>query len=1761
MADEPIGIEANLNQPSQQMKELADRVNTVSKACQALIGQFKIIADSRVGAVTTKQFQEAEKELLKALNTTQQLIKNQDTGGRIGKMVMDGMVASIKANQTTFSRSINDAVLSALKDAERLMSQNNLVNLINSKNKGNAQFVTASQKELAAGQGLGEARRLELLERMRAAELLLAQAQANTLQNNTKGNQAVVDRYAKQVMQLTEINAKATEQVRLIKEQLATSEKLAAVENRRATLAAQKNIYGAARLSTADIIEQTTGLQRLADTEKRLGDMRAFYSKQQSAPTDRLAVEKANIAARMADKEHQDMVSKLQQQQQRNRMFGDGGSFLLEIQARLLLNYKVLQTFINALGYGVRSVVEFDDALHQLKAIAGASTGEMEKLKVVITDIASESRFTATEVTKAATVLAQAGLSTSQISKALDPITKLAVSTGSDLKTSVDVVSSVLGAFNYRAEETGQIVNIMAGALNNSKLDMEKLALGIQYSGNTAAQANLSFSELTAVISALANTGVRSGSTLGTGVTQLIADLLNPTDKLKKVLDQTGLTLADVDVRSRGFIAVLKTMAEAGFGTAQAFEGFELRGARAYLGLVNQTGALQGLQREIISNNAAYDGNRAAMESLAATSDKLQSNFGILADKMGSVFVKQVIAVLKAITSVVQLLGEMNGAVGQTILAIAGGAAFALLGTYLVRVAGALVDVVKGLITTQSAAIATKAGLIGVAEGAVVASAATRTLAVTLGLLRSFAIPLALFAAFELFASGVLTAKSASEKFREELDRLKQKSNEANQEVTKQVDAQAALDKAIVDLMSKYQALNSDSDSLATATLDLKRRFADLGLELPKTVTNVDQLVDALTRLKNLSRDQQLLDLGKKISAEQEKTEAYRRQFNTLRDTKAELDQYLIRDSNTGGAGNALRGSLLGGQDKVAVGDGSAANALRKSAGTIPEIMKLIDAFDSGVVENIIGARAELEKAVVELNKKKAAGVYRMTPGDTFPVEQQAKIAALLIERAGEAAQAGLGMENSSGSAANSSRDKILIEESRKAVYQIMEDIAAQGQKELALMRAQLQNAPNGEKRAIADKMMARAAEMTNAINAEFEKHVTGLTGEAEKLARDTFNRVGGGSNTAKQLTATTKGDRDAAMEEENKYEQALLMVKKNTILSEIKSLQKKLEISKEFDVVSAVNEEIARKGEELVDIQRSLNQKSLDVLSGRKNAGEREKMLQAQAEELAAMEQSNLDVRLGNTKKTAEIERARMDSASKSMEVALNATIQSQLASMQGLLGKAMPAEAKERIFQQISELLEQIATLQIKQLIRAIEISGGDPDDASNRAQFDAILTTKQETISRIRSQINNNIARGGSEELSRELQQMLADIAAGMKRMANTFKNIEKGLENANRAADTITQKFEYQQRAYDAPQNRDRYSSAFKEVDDFSKRFGVENNTRQLKIEALEKATAESERNRAASEANVMKLKELEQQYAKNASGSNQYSTALARIKQDLASAEGQVETYTNALEKQEIELGRLRMEQTLLNEKKPNPSAFEMVDAGVKKWIINNGLFRDSMAQLGEQIPNMLSAVSNGFATFLSDVTSGTKSVGEAFGDMAKNIINSLLQILNQMLAMMMVKMLMKSFGMGFNSGGPVGEVDSRTAGGMNMGGLIRQRRAGGGMSSIGTRDSVPILARPGEYVLRNSAVDMIGRGTLDQLNAQGNRTMDQTRSRMPSLNSGGSGGIDEVNVWIVPQGQQPPPPSKKDIIAVVSQDMASGGQTKQMVKKIQAGQI
>ena len=562
-----------------------------------------------------------------------------------------------------------------------------------------------------------------------------------------------------------------------------------------------------------------------------------------------------------------------QREHTRKRLFGDGGAHLLTVQAGLMANYAILSGFQSLFVGATNAAVQFDQSLRQLQAITATTNNDMARLSESLIGVAQGSKFSAVEVANAAVLLGQAGLSIDQIQGSMKAIITLAQASGSELKDSVDVVTSVLGVFNKDASQTMTIANQMTQALNSSKLDMQKLSLGLQYAGNTAADSGVSFEELTAALGAMANSGIKSGSTLGTGLRQILIDIQKPSQAFKDTLDRLGLTLNDVDFRTQGFEGVLQNLKSHGFTAGDAFQSFEVRAASAFAALSNNTDVFRQLEEDLRGTEAALAANDVQMESLSNQASKLVSNLGIMSSKalqpmllltrdltksLANLAVQSekwgtTLKVVGTVISSVFLGLAVRGlaAVTAGLVGMSGGMAGLFVSTNLLNTS--LIRLIGSVIVLRTAGLG--AALVTGAAGVLGLTAALAPLLVTLG---------ALYFAFR-------SASKESEKLTEELDQQKTKLAAANEGFTKQREAIDRLDAASAQLHVRHGALSESQDLLQSTVKELTAQFEENGLVIDNVAgKSVDGLIKKLAELRQVMSAEFLIKLREQYQAKED---------------------------------------------------------------------------------------------------------------------------------------------------------------------------------------------------------------------------------------------------------------------------------------------------------------------------------------------------------------------------------------------------------------------------------------------------------------------------------------------------------------------------------------------------------------------------------------------------------------------------------------------------------------------------------------------------------------------------------------------------------------------------------------------------------------------------------------------------------------------------------------------------------------------------
>ena len=253
-------------------------------------------------------------------------------------------------------------------------------------------------------------------------------------------------------------------------------------------------------------------------------------------------------------------------------------------------------------GFGVaaatRVIARFGETMATVRGITGATEDQFRRLESQALDLGRSTRFSSAQAAEGQAFLARAGFEVNEIYSALPATLRLAQAAQVEIGQSADIVSNVLAAFGREAEDTGELVDILAKTVTSANTDMIQLADALKLVAPVANSLGVSVETTAAAVGVLSDAGLQA-TLAGTGLRKVLFDLQNPTANTRGVLRELGLTAAEVSIENRGLVQVLELLRDRGIDATQAIQIFGARGTPAFLNLVSNTPRLRELSETL----------------------------------------------------------------------------------------------------------------------------------------------------------------------------------------------------------------------------------------------------------------------------------------------------------------------------------------------------------------------------------------------------------------------------------------------------------------------------------------------------------------------------------------------------------------------------------------------------------------------------------------------------------------------------------------------------------------------------------------------------------------------------------------------------------------------------------------------------------------------------------------------------------------------------------------------------------------------------------------------------------------------------------------------------------------------------------------------------------------------------------------------------------------------------------------------------------
>jgi TP901 family phage tail tape measure protein len=231
--------------------------------------------------------------------------------------------------------------------------------------------------------------------------------------------------------------------------------------------------------------------------------------------------------------------------------FGGMGGHLWSFATGALASFGLLKT--------INVAAEFEDELAKVKAVTGATSAEMARLRTSAMQAGIATQFSPIEATRALQEIAQAGYSTDESLQLLLPTLDLAAASFDELSpdAAAGLATQALKAFGLEAKDASFAVDQALAAVNAFSLRTRDLPLGLGTAARGAQVLNQSLSETLIALGLVANT-MPHIDRASTAVAVAMERLANP--RVQAQLAGIGVAVTDAQGRFRDFLDIVAAL-------------------------------------------------------------------------------------------------------------------------------------------------------------------------------------------------------------------------------------------------------------------------------------------------------------------------------------------------------------------------------------------------------------------------------------------------------------------------------------------------------------------------------------------------------------------------------------------------------------------------------------------------------------------------------------------------------------------------------------------------------------------------------------------------------------------------------------------------------------------------------------------------------------------------------------------------------------------------------------------------------------------------------------------------------------------------------------------------------------------------------------------------------------------------------------------------------------------------------------------------
>jgi len=380
----------------------------------------------------------------------------------------------------------------------------------------------------------------------------------------------------------------------------------------------------------------------------------------------------------------------------------------------------------------VKSFMEFDSAMAEVKASTHETAGNMDLLREAAINAGADTAFSAKEAAQGIDELAKAGVSTKDIlGGGLKGALSLAAAGSLEVAEAAEISASALTQFKLSGDKVPHLADLLAAGAGKAQGSVHDLGMALNQTGLVAASTGLTIEETTGGLAAFASAGL-IGSDAGTSMKTMLQRLTPQSKEAADKMAELGISAYDAQGNFIGlskFSQNLKdSMRDLTPEARNAAMGvmFGSDAVRAANVLYEQ--GADGISKWIENvNDAGYAAVTASIkqDTLAGDLEKLGGSFDSVLIKGGGAAAEALRGIVQGAEDLIDAVGKiptpvLNAAVG--IAAVTGGAL--LLGGAFLTALPRLVEFKSSLDNIAPAGSRARGAITGVGKAAGIATVA-----------------------------------------------------------------------------------------------------------------------------------------------------------------------------------------------------------------------------------------------------------------------------------------------------------------------------------------------------------------------------------------------------------------------------------------------------------------------------------------------------------------------------------------------------------------------------------------------------------------------------------------------------------------------------------------------------------------------------------------------------------------------------------------------------------------------------------------------------------------------------------------------------------------------------------------------------------------------------------------------------------------------------------------------------------------------------